>query len=83
VGLRWRRLWRCLRGRPPVLRYADFKGNEHEIEADVAVETERTRSSINSKLEWEETSIFVRVDGKIVGRKSLAYREYWEGKLRA
>jgi len=56
-------------------KYTDFDGADHEIEADVSIETKRTRSSINSRLEWEETVVVFRVDGRIISRESLDYRE--------
>lgn len=55
------------------LKYTDFEGNEHEIEADVSIETHG--APINSKLAQEERTVIFRVGGKIVARKSLAYRE--------
>lgn len=55
------------------LTYTDFEGNEHEVEADVTIETHG--APINEKLAWEERKIIFRVEGKIVARKGLAYRE--------
>lgn len=55
------------------LAYTDFDGNEHEVEADVTIETHG--EAINQSLRWEERLIVVRVHGKIVARKGLDYRE--------
>lgn len=55
------------------LKYTDFEGAEREVEADVAIETHT--GVINAKLGWEERTVVVRVEGNIVGRKGVAYRE--------
>lgn len=56
-----------------VLKYTDFEGNEHEVEASIVIETHG--AIINDKLAWEERKVIFRVEGNIVGRRGLAYRE--------
>jgi len=55
------------------IKYKDFDGVEHEVDAEVSVELET--GGINSGLMWEEMKLVLRSDGKIVGRKGLSYRE--------
>ncbi len=55
------------------ISYTDFDGVEKRVEIDVSVDL--LTGPINSKLDWEEKKITLRCDGKIVGRKSLCYRE--------
>lgn len=53
--------------------YKDFDGNERQLEAEVSIELET--GHINSTRDWEEKKLVLRANGKIVGRKSLCYRE--------
>jgi len=55
------------------IKYTDFNGTEREVEAEVTIET--VSGPINESLVWEEVKLFVRVEGKIVARKGLDYRE--------
>jgi len=55
------------------VKYRDFEGNELEVDADVSVDLQT--GIINSKLSWEEMKLVLRSDGRVVGRKSLCYRE--------
>lgn len=53
--------------------YQDFDGEEHDVNAELSIEIET--GVINDKLAWEEKKAILRVNGKIIGRKSLCYRE--------
>lgn len=55
------------------VKYKDFEGNEREVDAEVSVD--KVSGSINEHLAWEEMTLFLHVDGKVVARKSLDYRE--------
>jgi len=55
------------------IKYIDFEGVEREVEAKVSVDLES--GHINSKLDWEEQKLVLRVGGSVIGRKSLCYRE--------
>ena len=53
--------------------YEDFDGEEHGLQAELSIEIEK--GVINEQLGWEEKKAILRVGGKIIGRKSLCYRE--------
>lgn len=55
------------------IKYRDFEGNELEVDAEVSVDFQT--GIINEGLAWEERKLVLRSDGKVVGRKSLCYRE--------
>jgi hypothetical protein len=55
------------------ISYTDFDGVKRTIEVEVSVDLQE--GPINSGLEWNEKKLVLRHDGKIVGRKSLCYRE--------
>ena len=55
------------------IKYTDFEGVEREVDADVTVDLET--GHINSELDWEEKKVVLRVNGKIVGRTGICYRE--------